>query len=172
MVKPSTFWIQKLFQNPQLEKPLLGPVPLPMVNVALAVPKQLSRNTAMHAAMQVVQIFEVCLFYHFLNQELFDAWSFLQTCPLCESIKQMFNRILSLQASTGFGKKPHKKDITLLKNCTNERNSCISIAYPTIITLLLRTRCKSFITPTLRNSAMLPSYTVSLAQPPIRTSPI
>lgn len=38
-----------------------------MVNVALAVPKQLSRNTAMHAAMQVVQIFEVCLFLSFFK---------------------------------------------------------------------------------------------------------
>lgn len=85
--------LDQLFGSKNLSKTLnsqllLGPVPLPMVNVALAVPKQLSRNTAMHAAMQVVQNFDVCLFYHFFNQELFDAWSFLQTCPICEAIKQ------------------------------------------------------------------------------------
>ena len=95
----------------------------------------------------------------------------LQTCVFAyQFCKSIFNRILFLQACAGFGKKPHEKDITLLKNCRNERSSCISYNHHNHP--VLRTGCKSVITPTLRsskNASILPTISLASASNPYFT---
>ena len=90
----------------------------------------------------------------------------LQTCPLCLSILQI-NPFRHARVSA---KSLTRRTSHFLKNCRNERSSCISYNHHNHP--LLRTGCKSVITPTLRsskNASILPTISLASASNPYFT---